>query len=469
MAAARARKELGATAGGQPSRDFTGLVRKVKDILPQYSDDVVCEALIQTDEDVMRAVDLLLSSAFATRSGKKKEKKREEHEQAALVQAAAEVPPEGDWAEEVQEYIQEPVKEERPKSENEKQVAKLKKKLREIKSIEERLAHGEKVDPLQLPKLKNKSELEYEILVCERKIRQEETIRDEERRQLEAERKIQDALSAEIEWKRRAEEEAASRRQQQEDREAARLAQEQAASRQREQAQAEREAARTRQVQQSQQQAQQWQAPQVQSPVLQPVQPVQFQTKSAELLNMLHGAKQESASYEQSRQMAQQLSGGRGPVLAGPGQTQVAPSHGKGSPPQYRPQKEAYQQDYHQPRRNDYQQQQQRGYQQQWSSEKEEDPAEKSARVARISDLYSTPLDLSSIPANKRAEADRIAKEIEGTGIGGTGTGGAPRAERRPRTSDKGGGKGGYERNNEGKGKGKGKGKWKQQYAAEQW
>merc|ERR1719316_2168634 len=55
------------------SRDLTAKVRQVKEVLPQCTDDQCCQALVEADEDVMRAVELLLSAApKATK--KKKEK-----------------------------------------------------------------------------------------------------------------------------------------------------------------------------------------------------------------------------------------------------------------------------------------------------------------------------------------------------------------------------------------------------------
>jgi len=64
---AAVQKDLGAQ-----SRDLTALVKQVKGIMPQFSDDIVCEALVQSDEDVTRAVELLLRHAIASKAARKK-------------------------------------------------------------------------------------------------------------------------------------------------------------------------------------------------------------------------------------------------------------------------------------------------------------------------------------------------------------------------------------------------------------
>merc|ERR1719189_2714 len=69
---ASVQKDLGAQ-----SRDLTALVKQVKGIMPQFSDDIVCEALVQSDEDVTRAVELLLSATFASKAARKKKERKE--------------------------------------------------------------------------------------------------------------------------------------------------------------------------------------------------------------------------------------------------------------------------------------------------------------------------------------------------------------------------------------------------------
>lgn len=53
------RREL--AESGAASRDLTHLVNEVLAILPQYGPDAACAALVETDEDVQKAVDLLLT------------------------------------------------------------------------------------------------------------------------------------------------------------------------------------------------------------------------------------------------------------------------------------------------------------------------------------------------------------------------------------------------------------------------
>jgi len=186
-------KDLGANA-----RDLTGLVKQVKDILPQHSDDVICEALIQNDEDVMRAVDLLLSSAFASKAQKKRDRHREQQppQNRQVCEEPVAAP---------QEPIEEIEKEERPKTAAEKLAAKLRKKLREIERIEERVRRGEKVDPLQMPKISKKSEVQYELFEADHLVQEEERAREEERRQEQLAKEAAEEAEREAEAQRAAE------------------------------------------------------------------------------------------------------------------------------------------------------------------------------------------------------------------------------------------------------------------------
>merc|ERR1711957_693543 len=63
--------------------------------------------------------------------------------------------------------------EDRPKTELEKELQKLRKKMREIERIEDKLRIGEKVDPLQLQKLEKKIEIKYYMDRTEAKVREE--------------------------------------------------------------------------------------------------------------------------------------------------------------------------------------------------------------------------------------------------------------------------------------------------------
>eukprot|EP00933_Yihiella_yeosuensis_P037752 TRINITY_DN31743_c0_g1_i1.p1 TRINITY_DN31743_c0_g1~~TRINITY_DN31743_c0_g1_i1.p1 ORF type:complete len:512 (+),score=147.34 TRINITY_DN31743_c0_g1_i1:72-1538(+) len=450
---------------GNQSRDFSGLVRQVKDILPQYSDDIVCDALIQSDEDVMRAVDLLLNSTFTTKAGKKREKKLAAEAAKQSEAGSQQARGSGDWANE-EEAVQEaaapaaPPREERPKTENEKAVARLRKKMREIKTIEEKLARGEKVDPLQLPKLEKKSDLEYDILVLERKIRQEEAQMLEEQKALEEEQKKQAAEERrrQEEELRQAQEEERRRRQQEE---AAHLARERATAERAERAEVQR--ARDLQFQREQEAQhqplqQEWQ----QSPP-QP-QGLGLGDMSSQLLGMLHkNPAPESDSYEQSRRMADELSGGR-----------VGKGGGKGKKSGgYNRQHDDWNGGYQQQRYQNWNSKGGRGdwnskgdwhsngnwhsqKNDNWSAEERKAPDREAHRQEggkgkkdSLIDDYSTPLDISRIPAEKRAEAERIAKEIE------HGSGGYDNSNR---GRSNGGGKGDY-RKGGGKSKGKSKGK----------
>jgi len=63
---------------GSSTRDLTALVNQVTSILPQFSDDAVCEALVQVDEDVERAVEFLLSRPIVVKPVQTKAKKTKE-------------------------------------------------------------------------------------------------------------------------------------------------------------------------------------------------------------------------------------------------------------------------------------------------------------------------------------------------------------------------------------------------------
>lgn len=117
-------------------------------------------------------------------------------------------------------------------------------------------------------------------------------------------------------------------------------------------------------------------------------------------------------TYEQTRQLANQLAGGRGPVIRG----ELASSGRSDSTGQQRPS-----QDY----RNQPESQQQRQpqnrpeFQRKMDWAKEEPDEEDEIRGQEMLNLYSTPLDLKHISPEKQAEAERIANEIERATGGG--------------------------------------------------
>mmetsp|Transcript_114199 Transcript_114199/g.317688 ORF Transcript_114199/g.317688 Transcript_114199/m.317688 type:complete len:277 (-) Transcript_114199:123-953(-) len=161
---------------------------------------------------------------------------------------------------------------------------------------------------------------------------------------------------------------------------------------------------------------------------------------------MLHKPPQHAGSYQQSEQLAQDLGGGKVLVNRFPGAAQppsLPPSQPPVQPPQQQPRQPPEQQQLQQPQAPPRQapaaaarppQQQQvppqqapqqppqasKGWQQQkgtWG--KEASTGEWPPRRGKGQDTtafmneYSTPLDVSSIPLEKRREAERIAKEIE--------------------------------------------------------
>merc|ERR1719313_1964834 len=69
---------------GSNSRDLSVLVKQVKEVLPQYSEDLCCQALVEADEDVMQAVALLLE-----RPSKPKAKPRKAEKAAAAEASSA--------------------------------------------------------------------------------------------------------------------------------------------------------------------------------------------------------------------------------------------------------------------------------------------------------------------------------------------------------------------------------------------
>lgn len=214
---------------GYQSRDLTSLVRKVKEVLPQCTDDAACEALIANGEEIRAAVDYLLTVTKVQRE-RYKPKKEPKVEAPAVV---SEVDP---VAAEDPAVLTEPLVEssEPPRvlSENEKLQMKLRKKLRDIERIEAKLATAQKVDPLQLPKLEKKEETLRELRQVDEKVASElESRRLEEARQLAEQRAMERRIEEEerrvaeerrLEEERVKMEELAERRRQQEQAEAQR-------------------------------------------------------------------------------------------------------------------------------------------------------------------------------------------------------------------------------------------------------
>merc|ERR1719379_2967689 len=159
------------------SRDLTAKVRAVKDILPQFSDDQVCLVLADYDEDVMRAVEALLLQGEQKASSKAKAAKRHDAQQAAETAIEPEeVAPEEPPVEEPP-----PEAEKRPPTAAEREFMKWKKKLREIEKIEALAkTDKDKVDAMQLQKIKKKHDIEIEAAKAEQKVLLEEAARREE-------------------------------------------------------------------------------------------------------------------------------------------------------------------------------------------------------------------------------------------------------------------------------------------------
>mmetsp|Transcript_29805 Transcript_29805/g.79234 ORF Transcript_29805/g.79234 Transcript_29805/m.79234 type:complete len:518 (-) Transcript_29805:94-1647(-) len=187
---------------GSNSRDLTAKVQQVREVLPWSSDDQCCQALVDADEDVMRAIELLLT---LPKKSKSKTRREESHGSGAGVPTEAapasseleseQLAPADGQVEpslEVQPTGQEPpVKQrDRPPTALEKELMKMRKKLREITKIEDRLSAGEKVDPLQLPKLERKGEVAAEVARLENQVFEAEQaqLREQEREELERQR-----------------------------------------------------------------------------------------------------------------------------------------------------------------------------------------------------------------------------------------------------------------------------------------
>lgn len=344
-----------------------------------------------------------------------------------------------------EQFATEPAeRESRPKTATEREAARLRKKLREIERIEERLARGEKVDPLQLPKLDKKHEVQLELIEADRRVQQEEDQRLEEQRQEEQRQRLEEqTLAMEL-----AAQQEAARKELERREEAIRMEQApltpapqhyvstpgHTAPHQREQETPLPQQAPLTPAPQHHVSTPGYTAPQQREQET----PVPQQAKGMELLSMLQTAQPGSEhGYQQSKQMADKLSGGRGHVLVGGGGKGAAPrASGNGyphaafrDPPRSKPER-SYQDWYHQgqpqQRAGGFHQEQpehvshQRDHKQKeptpsrWAEEKSASD-ENSGNVEDFATFYSTALDVSKIPLDQQREAERIAKEIEGT------------------------------------------------------
>lgn len=225
---------------GPNSRDLTGKVRQVREVLPQCSDDLCCQALVHAEEDVGRAVELLLAHAskvettmsdrsceagsgslrlegnpnfeihnqcepeVVTRnatssapSGLQALQAARISEDSSCLPADVESSQQSSFKGNASEHrrpetlhgaagdsghapaeLQYPHESEaRAPTAAEKDLMKLRKKLREIERIEERLAASARVDPLQLPKLQKKQEVVAEVARAERAVAEEDRVR----------------------------------------------------------------------------------------------------------------------------------------------------------------------------------------------------------------------------------------------------------------------------------------------------
>eukprot|EP00928_Gymnodinium_smaydae_P011981 TRINITY_DN14384_c0_g2_i1.p2 TRINITY_DN14384_c0_g2~~TRINITY_DN14384_c0_g2_i1.p2 ORF type:complete len:464 (+),score=126.10 TRINITY_DN14384_c0_g2_i1:90-1481(+) len=398
---ATVQKELGAPA----SRDLTALVQQVKAILPQFSDDAVCEALVQVDEDVSRAVECLLSRPPPQKKAGKKKKEpiagagssqapgspaRSPESPLVAPQAA---PPSGPAGRNDRTYSggsgqqpangkeDEPVEDDRPKTAADKEAQKQRKKLRDIERIEEKLARGEKVDPLQLPKLEKKREVEDALAAAEAIVRKEAAAREEARRkELEEARAAREAeLREERERRERDRSQAAQRPAGGRPSAPPTQAPTQPAAR----------PSQARQAHDSEYNAAaQWHPTvhQGKDSSSRRAQEPKSAAAGNELLSMLHANNQDQnkGAYSQTADLARQLGGG---VM----------------PQQFRSQQH-------------YQQQHAPSHQQQQSRAPARQAYTQNARHTEDYDLineYSTPLDENRFTPEQRAAAERIANEIE--------------------------------------------------------
>merc|ERR1719379_489318 len=390
------------------SRDLTAKVRAVKDILPQFSDDQVCLVLADYDEDVMRAVEALLLQGEQKASSKAKAAKRYDAEMAMETAIEPEAAPAETPAE-----LQEPAEpEKRPPTAAERELMKWKKKLREIEKIEALAkTDRDKLDAMQLAKLKKKHDIEIEAAKAEQKVLLEEAARREE---------------AAKETRRLAQEREAKER---EDREA-RIAFE-AAERQKK-----AEAARKNQQERQEAEARARQAAQKgigkgPSPAGSP-----SRTGGAgmDILRMVQGQAPAPTNMPPMPTPPPHALGRKGDSEVPPAPSAAAPKS-NGLPPATRSRNAPANR---------------------WADSSEAEFNEETRRLDDISD-YTTPLDISKIPVEVQEKAARIAAELEGEQSGGgkKGSGkGAPRKGGKESSSSGYGGGKDYDRKDYGDRKG---------------
>lgn len=387
------------------SRDLSGLVEQVRAILPQFSADLTCEALIQNDEDVSATINYLLTHCHLAKPKSGKRKKKQKEESGRTLDEVEEE--EQEQAEEVPETFkdapeEQPVEEEREEripTVAEKLALRLKKKLREIERIEDKFAREGKVDKMQLPKLERKTEILSELQNAQAEVEME---RQQFAAEFEARTRAEAAARAEAARKVITETTAAAEQERQ-----------QRLWDQRQGAPAPTPAP----VQQYRPEA----------PLTAPQQPRQpSECKGAELLSMLQTQKTPSGpNYQQAEQLAQDLSSGRWMHVQrfGTTQNQQSPVEQQSAPSQ-RPTATG---NAHQ---NWSQAPSSQPVKQSWDDQTtwtEEDycstPLDPNSLTEeqrrqvdkkRFMDSYSTPLDSNSLTEEQRRQAERIAKEIEG-------------------------------------------------------
>lgn len=193
------------------SRDLTAKVNEVRDILPQFSEDQVCLVLADCDENVERAIEVLLSQPEPR--SKAKAARRTDSDPAA--ETAAPQP-------EVEVQAAQPEAEKRPPTAAERELLKYRKILRGIEKIEAMVkSNKEKVDAMQMEKLKRRHEVELEVAKAEQKVQEEAVLLEAQAReqaavaareaQAAAEREVKDKAQREREARQKADADAKAR------------------------------------------------------------------------------------------------------------------------------------------------------------------------------------------------------------------------------------------------------------------
>jgi len=247
-------------------------VKQVREVLPQCSEDICCQALVEADEDVMQAVELLLTrppkpkakpKAKVNKVDKAEKDKvtnneKNGHADGRSYETSAAFSSEPNYSgsasssnvpyysqqetaeEAVPPQMQQPELPQRPLTSAGKELMKLQKKLREVQKIEQRISAGEKVDQMQMDKLGRK----WELKAAER--RQEQIVAAED-----VQRDKEEAIEREN-LRKQEEEDARNRAREEEAEREARLQQQQ--QQQQQQAQLQQQAALEQQQEQQRQQ-----------------------------------------------------------------------------------------------------------------------------------------------------------------------------------------------------------------------